>query len=297
MKKNDFLFIVIAFILLVVSFFNFFDGTEQLLLKELSIKNSDELILISDSLVVPVLYDTLIVDRFAPIEVRKKQFIDQLLPAILIVRYQTEHKSKRVERLVQKLNNNQELSLFEVAFADSLMGRYRAKSYENLLVRMKPHPTSLVLAQAIVESGWGQSRFAVEGNNLFGVWTVASDPNVVKSLYDRGEQQIFLKKYHTIAESIDHYYLNIGRNNAYRGFRQKRYSEPDVLELIGLLDKYSENGKEYTTMLKKIMEWNDLLKYDHYQIDPAYLQSQSLLEEVYFKFKTKIQKLKSSYRK
>ncbi|HKM92307.1 MAG TPA: glucosaminidase domain-containing protein [Prolixibacteraceae bacterium] len=287
MKKNDFLFGIVALILLVVSVLHYTEGTEQLLFKELSIKNGEELIAITDSLVVPVLYDTLIVDRFAPTEVRKNQFINQVLPAILIVRYQTEHKSKRVEQIIQNFNNNLAVSPCEVAFIDSMMKRYNAKSYENLLVRMKPHPTSLVLAQAIVESGWGQSRFAAEGYNLFGMWGVPGDPNILKSLYSRGEQQIFLKKYNSIAESIDHYFLTIGRNNAYKGFRQKRYSEPDVYELIGLLDKYSENGEEYILMLRKIIDWNNLLQYDHYQIDPAYLQRQSLLEELYFKFKTK----------
>lgn len=292
MKKNDFLFGIIALLLLVVSTLHYFEGSEQLLLKELSIKNSNELIPVVDSLVVPVLYDTLIIDRFAPIEVRKNQFVDQVLPAILIVRYQTEHKSKSVERIVLKLSNNEELSPSDVAYADSLMSRYRATTYENLLVRMKPHPTSLVLAQAIIESGWGQSRFAVEGNNLFGMWGVPGDPNIVKSLYRRGEQQIFLKKYNSIAESIDHYFLTIGRNNAYKGFRQKRYSEPDVFELIDLLNKYSESGEEYTLMLRKIIEWNDLLKYDHYQIDPEYVKRQSMLEELYLKFTTKLSTLR-----
>jgi hypothetical protein len=112
-------------------------------------------------------------------------------------------------------------------------------------------------------------------------------------MFDRGEQKIFVKKYPSIAESVNHYYLTIGRHNAYRNFRQKRYHTDDVFELIGLLDKYSENGEAYTTMLKKIIEWNDLTRYDECVIDSDYISHNTLLE-IYFK---KIQKILSSYLK
>jgi Bax protein len=68
-----------------------------------------------------------------------------------------------------------ELSDTDKLFLDSLLLRYESDSYENLLERLKPNPTSLVLAQAAIESGWGQSRFALEGNNLFGIMATAYD--------------------------------------------------------------------------------------------------------------------------
>ena len=150
---------------------------------------------------------------------------------------------------------------------------------------MKPHQTSLVLAQAALESGWGSSRFAIEGNNLFGIWTTSGDPDLIKSLYKREEKSVFVKKYSTVAESIDHYFLTLGRHHAYTNFRTKRYEEADVFQLIETLGRYSEQGEEYTKLLKKIIEWNNLQDYDNYQIDPNYLVEESIIKSLVLKIK------------
>ncbi|MBN2263544.1 MAG: glucosaminidase domain-containing protein [Prolixibacteraceae bacterium] len=293
MRKTELVYLFVAVILLGISVLNLVKVPEKLNIVNVHPKTSTDIIPVAIPNVKPVLYDSLLIDVFASTQQRKQQFIDQVLPAILLAQYDIAHKSKKVDHLIKKMEKNVQLSANEIAFADSLMELYRAKSYENLLVRLKPHPTSLVLAQAIIESGWGMSRFATEGNNLFGVWTVSGDKNTQKSMFDRGEQKIFVKKYPSIAESVNHYYLTIGRHNAYRNFRQKRYHTDDVFELIGLLDKYSENGEAYTTMLKKIIEWNDLTRYDECVIDSDYISHNTLLE-IYFE---KIQKILSSYLK
>lgn len=90
--------------------------------------------------------------------------------------------------------------------------RYGAYSYENLLERLKPTPTSLILAQAAIESGWGQSKFALEGNNLFGIRATPDDNEFQKSLYDRGRSKISVKGYNTVSESVVHYLFTIGKN-------------------------------------------------------------------------------------
>lgn len=257
----------------------------KLNIQQIHLDSIHKLIDIQDSLVVPVLYDTLMIDNLAPVDVRKQQFIDQILPAILIVRFQLENKGRKVKKIIEKIENGESLKHKEAQYADSLMKRFRAKSYENLLIRLKPHPTSLVLAQAVIESGWGRSRFALEGNNLFGVWTTSTDKNVIKSLYNRDEQQVFLKKYNNVAESIDHYFLTLGRHKAYRRFRLKRNEDVDVFDLIETLDNYSENGSEYTLLLKKVIKWNDLQKYDHYSIHPDYIIEDDLFEMIFIRKK------------
>ncbi|MGF7139244.1 glucosaminidase domain-containing protein [Roseimarinus sediminis] len=277
MKKTDITFFFLSSAVIMIALLSGIKQAAQLEIVQIRLDSIQEIIPVEDSLVIPVLYDTLLIDRMATVSERKKQFIDQVLPAILIVRFQMENKGKHIERLINKIERNEALNDKESRFADSLMTRFRADSYENLLVRLKPHPTSLVLAQAAVESGWGQSRFAIEGNNLFGVWTSSCDKNVIKSRYDRDDQQIFLKRYNNVAESIDHYFLTIGRHNAYRKFRQERFKEADVIQLIEALDRYSENGEVYTLLLKKVIDWNQLEKYDNYSIDPEYITSQTLL--------------------
>lgn len=271
MKKTDVFFIIIASLLIAFFLVSKTEVNTYVDIQYVHLDSPEKIIDITDSLVQPVLYDSLIIRSFISTEERKKQFVNQVLPAILVVRYQMENKSKKVRKIIKKIEEGEILKPKEQTFVDSLMVKYRAKSHENLLLRLKPHPVSLVLAQAAVESGWGSSRFAVEGNNLFGIWTTPGDPNVIKSMYNREDQTIFLKKYKNIAESVDHYFLTIGRHKAYRSFRTKRYEEVDVFALIDELNKYSEKGEEYTSLLKKMIEWNNFQKYDRYQIDPKYI--------------------------
>ena len=271
MKIKDVTFLVIAFFIIVFAAIYNKTTPPELIIKEVKLDSIEQIIDMDDSLVVPVIYDTLLIEANAPVKVRKKQFINQVLPAILIVRYQLDKKTDQVKAIIQQIENDIPISSRDSVFIDSLKVRYRAESYENLLVRLEPNPISLVLAQAAVESGWGLSRFATEGKNLFGVWTVSSDKNIIKSLHDRGEQQIFVKRYNSIAESIDHYFLTLGRHNAYRKFRQKRFEQDDVFEMIKELDRYSEQGEAYTLLIRKVIGWNDLQKYDNYKIDPQYI--------------------------
>lgn len=278
MKKTELTFLFITAIVISFSLLDEIESETKLDIQYIHLDSIHKIIQIEDSLVIPVLYDSLILNKFVSIPERKKQFINQVLPAILIVKFHMENKSQNVNRIMQKIELGDSLKPSEVIFVDSMMLRYRAKSYENLLMRMKPHPTSLVLAQAAVESGWGSSRFALEGNNLFGIWTSPTDPDVLKSRHNKIEQTIYVKKYMSIAESIDHYFLTIGRNNAYRQFRNKRYEEANVFQLLETLDRYSERGDDYTRQLKMMIEWNDLQKYDQYIIDPEYIVKESILD-------------------
>ncbi|MDA3929425.1 MAG: glucosaminidase domain-containing protein [Prolixibacteraceae bacterium] len=280
MRKTEISFLIITFLIIAFALMSKMDKQLELNIEYTHLDSIEKVIPITDSLVVPILYDSLIVDRFATIDVRKEQFINQVLPSILIVRFQMENQSRKVKRIINRIESGKELRSNEINFTDSLMKRFRVSSLENLLKGMKPHQTSLVLAQAAVESGWGSSRFAIEGNNLFGIWTTANDPNVIKSLYDREEQSIYVKKYPNISESISHYFLTLGRHNAYKKFRAKRYEEKDVFELIEALNKYSERGYEYTSLLKKIVEWNDLQKYDNYRIDPTYISEKNAIQQL-----------------
>ena len=278
MRKIDFYFPIIAIFVLVVSLLNSIEGPEQLEIQTIKLDSIHKIIEITDSLVVPVLYDTLMVDQFSMIPDRKKQFINQVLPAILIVRFELEKKSQTVEQIIRKIERNEPLEPRETAYADSLLNHFRAQTYENLLERLKPHPNSLVLAQAALESGWGLSRLAIEGNNLFGVISSSTDPRSIEMLYIEGKQRLFFKRYDNILESIDHYFLTIGRHNAYKRFRQNRYRDIEVLELIKTLDNYSESD-EYIFMLKKMIEWNSLTQYDNYIIDPKFITKKTLLKE------------------
>lgn len=278
MKFKEIVFIFSSILIIAYASVHTIKTPPVLEIQTIHLDSVEKIIDINDSLVAPVLYDSLLIDPLAPVLVRKKQFINQVLPAILIVRYQMQQKSERVETILSQKAQNAPVLTTDSMFLDSLVQRYRATSYDNLLLRLKVHPNSLVLAQAAVESGWGMSRFASEGKNLFGVWTVPGDPKIIKSLNNRGETPIFVKRYDTIAESIEHYFLTLGRHNAYRNFRRKRSEQEDVFEMIRELDKYSEQGEAYTLLLRKVIQWNNLQQYDSYTIDPAYFKQEKWLK-------------------
>jgi Bax protein len=232
-----------------------------------------QVIPVNDSLVTPVLYDTLWINNLLTITEKKQQFINQILPAILIVRFKEQLKYEKIEILLSKLKEKKSLAKKEIQFLDSMKLKYEASTYENLPERIKLHPISLVLAQAAIESGWGQSRFVNKGNNLFGI----VDGNRESRLFTKGIRKVHMKQYETIEESIENYFLTIGRSKVYSKFRIKRFEEANVYQMIDELHKYSVKGKEYSEMLKQLIVWNDLKRYDNYKIDYKYIVDKSCI--------------------
>jgi Bax protein len=254
-----------------------FDYRYEIRVQNIHLDSFSQVIPVIDSIVVPVLYDTLLINNLSSISEKRQQFINQVLPAILIVKFYEQQKFNRIEALLSQLNIGKALTKNEQLFLDSLLLRYNADSYKNLLERLKPNPTSLILAQAAIESGWGQSRFALEGNNLFGIRATPHDKEFQKSFYNRGGSKITFKRYSTVSESIEHYLFTIGKNQAYSKFRTKRFKEANIFRLIDELNKYSEKGNEYSKMLKHIIDWNDLVKYDAFRIDDNFIMDRKCI--------------------
>jgi Bax protein len=131
------------------------------------------------------------------------------------------------------------------------------------LYKMDVIPAGLVLGQAAYESGYGTSRFAVQGNALFGQWTYGG-----KGL--KPEQQRTELGDHRIAsfdwpfDSVRGYYINLSSHPAYEDFRRLRANrraagEPlTSMELADGLVAYSERGQKYVDTLKGIMRVNNL---------------------------------------
>jgi uncharacterized FlgJ-related protein len=134
-------------------------------------------------------------------------------------------------------------------------------------------PPSLSLAQAAEESSWGTSRFAIQGNALFGQWDFSGKgmkpKNQRKELGNYG-----IARFDTPQQSIEAYILNLNTHRAYKKLRDKRASmrenniKPTGWELAKTLDKYSERGIHYIESLHSIMRYNKLIP-----ADDAYLWS------------------------
>ena len=141
----------------------------------------------------------------------------------------------------------------------------RAAVHE-LLMRVDIVPVSLALSQCAEESGWGTSRFAAEGNALFGQWSWGGKG--IKPLQQReGMGDYRIAAFETPLQSVMAYMRNLNTHNAYAGLRARRAElrakgeRMSGWELAKTLDKYSERGPAYVESLHGIMKVN--------QLDPA----------------------------
>ncbi|MDI5877386.1 glucosaminidase domain-containing protein [Shewanella xiamenensis] len=140
-----------------------------------------------------------------------------------------------------------------------------------LLERVDILPPSLVLAQAAKESGWGTSRFTLEGNALFGQWDFNGNGMEPKQKR-QGMGQYGLARFKTPLASVEGYLLNLNTHSAYHKMRQLRAKSRQAnqtitgVALAGTLDRYSERGYAYVEMIQKMIRTNKL-----YLADEAYL--------------------------
>src|SRR5690606_11319490 len=111
----------------------------------------------------PVLYTNLDGLASLPTDEAKKTFISAVLPSVLVAKHELYMLRARLERLAQ----TQRWDAADSAIFSSAKARFKGDSLQDLLSRMGTMPNSVVLAQAAVESGWGQSRIFLEGNNFF----------------------------------------------------------------------------------------------------------------------------------
>ena len=153
----------------------------------------------------------------------------------------------------------------------NLSDKQLEKLKSELMVKVNTIPISMILAQAIIESGWGTSRFAREGNALFGEWTWQKDTGIkpLKKL----NANYSVKSFTNITESLNSYILNLNRHDAYKEMRSYRHkiikngNEVTGFETANFLEGYAEIGHVYVTKVKEIIISNKLYKFDDLQLD------------------------------
>ena len=132
-----------------------------------------------------------------------------------------------------------------------------------LLSRVDVVPPSLALAQAAIETGWGTSRFALQGNSLFGQWTWQQDAGIAPAQRDEGANHA-VRAFPTLRGSVRAYFHNLNTNSAYKSFRAMRArmraaGEPlDPIVLADGLKQYSQRGGDYVAELKSMISGNGL---------------------------------------
>jgi len=207
------------------------------------------------------------------VEARKELFLGVALPMILEVNQHVAGQRARLLHIAERLNLGQTVPEEQMAWLARLAEEYKTvpDRIDLLLRRVDTVPVSLMLAQAAAESGWGTSRFALEGNAIFGQWTTARGKGLVP--LERPEGKTYkVRAFDRLIDSFSAYLLNINTHRAYVEFRIKRAEmrragrSLDGAELAGALTAYSERGQDYIDMLRGIIRVNRLQPFDKAQL-------------------------------
>ena len=283
---NNYLFLI----LLVFPFLNSCNtGPVDTISK--SIHTVDDIETIDSNLVKPNDYTSVVSLKNLDVKEKKQKFISMILPAILVAKINLLDIQNNVKELIKQ--DTSKLSNKNKIYLSNLLKKYKAKSFDQLLLRLNTHPNSIVLAQSAIESGWGTSRFFLEANNIFGIWSFNKNDDRIQAKSHRNGKATYLKKYSNLSTSIQDYFVTIGRG-PYNDFRIQRTKTNNPYKLVTYLLSYSELGEEYVKQLQLVIKKNNLTKYDNYQIDPKYLNKENLIikkiDEVFeFEFEEKIE--------
>ena len=210
---------------------------------------------------------------------RKNLFIQIVLPLIIEENTKIRLDRKKLFAILNK-NNNSET---EKEWLSKKFKQYGVKSndFSTLKIRMDEIPVSLAIAQAAKETGWGTSRFAQEGNALFGQWTWSGDG--IKPAGADVDSKHKVAKFKVLKASVKAYQRNLNTHSGYKEFRRERAIQRDndgklnSLQLVNYLDKYAETGIEYTETLKKIILQNSLTEFDDVKILPTTKKLKNLI--------------------
>ena len=252
-----------------------FDYKRVLITEHIKANSTEDIITLDSGSVIPALYTGINDLEDLPIQEAKYRFIDIMLPAILIARYEIAQDSAQM----QSLRIKTPWSYTDSLFFKKMSKRYKTNDTTELLKRMATHPNSITLAQAAVESGWGKSRFFREANNVFGVWSFnENEPRIPASIRRKG-YAVYLRKYEDISESIRSYFETLGRGSAYKTFRTARLKSSDPYKLVNHLERYSERKEAYILQLKGMMDFNDFERYDTFRISPRYIVQKPIIND------------------
>jgi Bax protein len=210
---------------------------------------------------------------------RKDLFIQIILPLIIKENNNIRIDRKKLFIILNKSNNTK----LEKNWLNQKFKQYGVanKDVSTLKIRMDEIPTSLAIAQAAKETGWGTSRFAQEGNALFGQWTWSGEG--LKPAGADDDQKHKVMKFKVLQASVRAYQRNLNTHSSYREFRsaraelRDRNKSLDSLVLAEFLDKYAETGKEYVKILKQIIKQNSLTDFDDAKLLPSSIELESLI--------------------
>ena len=197
-------------------------------------------------------------------EQKKELFIQIVLPLILAENEKILEDREKLFKILEKSFN----SIGERVWLKRRFKEYKIDDSDlaELKTRMDIIPASLAIAQAAIESGWGTSRFALEGNALFGQWTWGKKG--IEPKQKDSNKKFKILNFQILRASVRAYKNNLNTNNGYKEFREARAllrqhdEKISGLKLAKYLFRYAATGKEYTTSLEKSIKMNSLDDFD-----------------------------------
>ena len=217
--------------------------------------------------------------KIESVKKRKNLFIQIVLPLIIEENTKIRLDRKKLFAILNKNNNSK-------SDKEWLLKKFKQygvnkNDLSTLKIRMDEIPVSLAIAQAAKETGWGTSRFAQEGNALFGQWTWSGDG--IKPAGADSDSKHKVAKFKVLKASVKAYQRNLNTHSGYKSFREERAIQRDnqgklnSLELVKHLDNYAETGVEYTKILKQIIQQNSLTDFDDVKILPTTKKLKNLI--------------------
>ena len=210
---------------------------------------------------------------------RKNLFIKIILPLVLEENNRIIIDRKKLFSILNKNKNSKD----EIKWLNQKFKQYGVlnKDLATLKVRMDIIPVSLAIAQAAKETGWGTSRFAIEGNALFGQWTWSGEG--IKPAGADTNATYKVMKFNVLKASVRAYQRNLNTHSSYKKFRFVRAQlrddnkKLDSLKLAEYLDNYAQTGTEYIKVLKQIIQQNQLKDFDEVKLLPLSVKYKNII--------------------
>ena len=226
---------------------------------------------------IPRMYFPYIPKNISKYEINKKKsvFTAILLP-IALRGNELVIEERKLMKIAFSTNNIYQIERFSKKYK---VQNYKKINFSNLnrselrmiklelLNKINSIPISLILAQSIIESGWGTSRFAQEGNALFGQWTWKINDGIRPKKNLNANYSV--KNFDNILDSVNSYILNLNTHPAYKELRDFRSLQIKMNKTVSghdmanFLEKYAEIGFVYITKLKDMIKKNQLNKYEN----------------------------------
>ena len=201
-----------------------------------------------------------------PTSRRKEIFLSSILPLVVKSNLDILNDRKILCEAIKNKDNKKKEEIAKKHYID--LSKIEKLMIDNTLIRkIDIVPISLVMAQAAAESGWGTSRFALEGNALFGQWTWDKSKGIQPKF--ASDQKAVVRKFETLSDSVKSYLLNLNTHIAYSSMRAKRNRDCNQeklisgYELANWMGNYAITRDEYIKLLRLIIKKNNLVSLDN----------------------------------